>query len=156
MNDFDLTGESMWGWATVRNLFRSAAKKVNRKANNFVARTQSIGDHLNSWCGGSRVRGIGCNLAIVAITRGRGKKGGEPGRNEIPLRGRIAKQSAAELGYTKVKRVPFNSHNQPVFKKGTRYITPDVDGHRGYGLKMFDNRGRRIGTYDINLNRIGE
>lgn len=44
-----------------------------------------------------------------------------------------ATAAAKELGYTKSK---FTSHNQPVFKKGNKYITPDVDGHNGGVWKM--------------------
>jgi hypothetical protein len=77
-----------------------------------------------------------------------------------PLRGKAATEAARELGYT--RRIPpqkahFNSHGQPVFynSKTSTYITPDIDMHRGGVWKMFDRRGRRIGTYDAQLNRIG-
>jgi len=45
---------------------------------------------------------------------------------------------------------------QSVFTNGKRYITPDVDGHKSKGWKVFDLRGRRVGTFDENLNRIGK
>jgi RHS repeat-associated protein len=68
-------------------------------------------------------------------------------------------QRAAErLGYTKripAQKAPFNSHGQEVFTNGKNYITRDVDSHIGGAWKMFDRRGNRIGTYDANLNRIG-
>ena len=35
---------------------------------------------------------------------------------------------------------------QPVFKKGNRYISPDVDEHKGRAWKLYDNKGHRIGT----------
>jgi hypothetical protein len=78
-----------------------------------------------------------------------------------PLRGKAATQAARDLGYTTripAQRAPFDSHGQPVFQQpgGNRYITPDIDGHGGGVWKMFDNNGRRIGTYDINLSRIGD
>jgi len=53
------------------------------------------------------------------------------------------------------QRAPFNSHGQEVFSDGRRYITRDVDSHIGGVWKMFDKAGRRLGTYDANLNRIG-
>ena len=66
---------------------------------------------------------------------------------------------AAELGFD---RTNYRSHGQPVYKKGNRYISPDVDGHNvSNGWKMADsvrNLGRkntRMGTYDADLNRIG-
>ncbi|WP_366144953.1 toxin C-terminal domain-containing protein [Ponticaulis sp.] len=39
---------------------------------------------------------------------------------------------------------------------GGRFITPDVDGHKGGIWKMFDRGGARLGTYDASLqNRLG-
>jgi len=63
-----------------------------------------------------------------------------------------ATQAARNLGYSKVRQYPFNSHGQPVYKKGNRYITPDVDSHNGGVWKVFDRRGNRIGTADKHLN----
>ncbi|MCT4646129.1 MAG: toxin C-terminal domain-containing protein [Carboxylicivirga sp.] len=63
-------------------------------------------------------------------------------------------------GYKKVKGM--RSHGQPIFKKGNRYITPDVDGHNGGSWKMADSvdnlkrKSTRMGTYDENLNKIGD
>jgi hypothetical protein len=38
---------------------------------------------------------------------------------------------------------------------GKIYITTDVDSHNvTNGWKMFDRRGKRMGTYDSDLNRI--
>ena len=62
----------------------------------------------------------------------------------------------------KFEKTNYRSHNQPVFKKGNRYITPDVDCHNGGVWKMADSvenlakKQTRMGTYDINLNRIGD
>lgn len=65
---------------------------------------------------------------------------------------------AAELGYhtaIKANRAPFKSHGQDVFFNGKNYITPDVDGHNVTdGWKMFNRQGRRIGTYDPDLNYL--
>ena len=65
---------------------------------------------------------------------------------------------AAEHGYKpiKAKTAPFFSHGQKVFNKGSKYITPDVDSHIGGVWKMFDKKGRRLGTYDKDLNKIGK
>ncbi len=63
---------------------------------------------------------------------------------------------ARSLKYKRVKDYPFTSHGQPVYRKGSRYITPDVDQHRGGTWKMFDRKGNRLGTYNENLTaRIG-
>jgi RHS repeat-associated protein len=68
-----------------------------------------------------------------------------------------AADKAKELGYDrKVKDPPFNSHGQPVFTNGKDFITPDADQHNGGEWKGFDRRGRRTGTYDENLDRIGK
>jgi Novel toxin 21 len=52
------------------------------------------------------------------------------------------------------QRAPFNSHGQEVFYNGKSYITPDIDQHNVVGWKMFDRTGRRIGTYDLDLNYV--
>jgi RHS repeat-associated protein len=68
-----------------------------------------------------------------------------------------AADKASDLGYdSKVKDPPFNSHGQPVFTNGKDFITPDVDKHNGGEWKRFDRKGRRTGTYDENLDRIGK
>ena len=68
-----------------------------------------------------------------------------------------AADRAGDLGYDRVvKDPPFNSHGQPVFTNGRDFITPDVDQHNGGEWKKFDRRGRRTGTYDSNLDRIGK
>ncbi|HLP82429.1 MAG TPA: toxin C-terminal domain-containing protein, partial [Nitrosomonas sp.] len=63
-------------------------------------------------------------------------------------------------GWTKISE---RSHGQPVYKNGQYYISPDVDGHNGGVWKMckgspknLRNRSTRMGTYDANLNRIGD
>ncbi|MDD5628910.1 MAG: toxin C-terminal domain-containing protein, partial [Elusimicrobia bacterium] len=86
--------------------------------------------------------------------------GGESGqREEGPLRGKKAADLAAELGYgprIPSQKLPFDSHGQPGFRRGNRYITPDVDSHSGGIWKMFDGQGHRLGTFDSTLNRIGD
>jgi RHS repeat-associated protein len=72
------------------------------------------------------------------------------------LNNQAAREAANALKFKPVKGALFNSHGQPVFQKGNRYLTPDVDQHSGGVWKMFDQKGRRLGTYDGNLNRIGK
>jgi hypothetical protein len=63
-------------------------------------------------------------------------------------------------GYKKVKG--FYSHGKPVFYNGKNYITPDRHGHNGGVWKMAKtkegllSRKTRMGTYDSELNRIGD
>ena len=74
------------------------------------------------------------------------------------------KVKAEELGYAKINE---RSHGQSIFynskaPKNMRYITPDVDGHNGGFWKAADNvknlgsRKTRTGTFDIDLNRMGD
>ena len=67
-------------------------------------------------------------------------------------------REAERLGFNRriaSQKAPFNSHGQEVFSNGKNFITRDVDSHSGGVWKMFDRAGRRLGTYDANLNRIG-
>jgi hypothetical protein len=67
-------------------------------------------------------------------------------------------KAARDLGFEKTN---YRSQGQPVFKKGNRYISPDIDSHNGGIWKMADSvknlgsRTTRMGTYDAYLNRIG-
>ena len=62
-------------------------------------------------------------------------------------------------GYKKIKQ---RSHGQPIYTDGKRYISPDKDGHNGGKWKMADSpqklsdKTTRNGTYDENLNQIGD
>ncbi len=73
--------------------------------------------------------------------------------------------AAKALGYEKripPQKAPFDSHGQDVFSNGKTYITADMGSHTEAGShiggvwKKFDARGNRLGTYDANLNRIGD
>ena len=74
------------------------------------------------------------------------------------LSSKEAAKAAKKLGYEKTN---YKSHGQPVFRKGNKYITPDVDSHVGGVWKMADSvknlgsKATRMGTYDANLNHIG-
>ncbi|WP_133118698.1 toxin C-terminal domain-containing protein [Conservatibacter flavescens] len=71
-----------------------------------------------------------------------------------------AAKVAKELGYT---RTNYRTKSDAViFKKGNSYITRDVDGHNGGAWKeasspeKLNKKETRNGTFDINLNRIGD
>lgn len=70
-----------------------------------------------------------------------------------------ANAAAKELGFQKTS---YYSHGQPVYKKGNFYITPDVDSHNGgiwkaaNSVENLGGKSTRLGTYDANLNRIGD
>jgi RHS repeat-associated protein len=69
--------------------------------------------------------------------------------------------AAADLGYGRTNYV---SHGQRVYysRDTGRYISPDVDSHIGGVWKMAESveglasKNTRLGTYDANLNRIGD
>jgi len=70
-----------------------------------------------------------------------------------------AQKLAGNHGFN--RRIPsnkahFDSHGQPVYSNGKNFLTPDWDGHNGGVFKMFDKKGRRLGTYDHDLKRIGD
>jgi RHS repeat-associated protein len=71
-----------------------------------------------------------------------------------------AKVAAEALDFKKINETVHDG--QAVFKRGRDFITRDLDGHNGGAWKMADsveNLGRketRAGTFDINLNRIGD
>jgi RHS repeat-associated protein len=64
-------------------------------------------------------------------------------------------KAARDLGY-KLDKGFGRMHGQDVFKNGSRYITRDIDSHSGGAWKMFDRLGNRLGTFDKDLNRIGD
>ena len=70
------------------------------------------------------------------------------------------KAKAQELGYTKriaPQKAPFDTHGQDLFynAKDKTYISRDIDGHNiTNGWKMFNKKGKRIGTYTSDLDRI--
>ena len=78
---------------------------------------------------------------------------------QMKMTSKQATEAANKLGFEKTN---YTSHGQPVFKKGNTYITPDVDGHNGGtwkaagSVKDLGSKSTRWGTYDANLNRIGD
>ncbi|HYE53354.1 MAG TPA: toxin C-terminal domain-containing protein, partial [Chitinophagaceae bacterium] len=99
----------------------------------------------------------------VAARKQRGSLNDPDKVSFIQGRGDKAKKVTVDVpvGY---KKTNLKSHGQPVYKKGNSWITPDQDGHNGGIWKMFDNeknigstdKNKRVGTYDANLNRIGD
>ncbi|SIR61885.1 two-partner secretion domain-containing protein [Pseudomonas sp. A214] len=71
-----------------------------------------------------------------------------------------AQRAAKVLGFSKINETVHGG--QAVFKLGNRYITRDLDGHNGGAWKMADSvkalgrKETRSGTFDVNLNRIGD
>ena len=112
---------------------------------------------------GEHIDDIGVGVTLVGTLFGSGKaarEGVEASRRFLARGpGRLTNRQASELagyaGYNRrMKDAPFDSHGQPVFTNGSNYITPDVDSHNGGVWKVFDRRGRRVGTVDAELNPI--
>lgn len=80
----------------------------------------------------------------------------------IQGRGETAKKVNVNIpnGYSKIKQRAKNG--EPIFSNGKKYISPDRDGHNGGIWKMADSledlnsKSTRMGTYDKDLNRIGD
>ncbi|OIR23966.1 hypothetical protein BGC33_02185 [Bathymodiolus thermophilus thioautotrophic gill symbiont] len=110
--------------------------------------------------------------AIAYTIEGDFANAGISGLSAIPLLGQVttiskisepffktakeAVTAAKKLGWKRVKGVSIDSHGQAVFKKGNKYYTRDVDGHKGGAWKEFDLKRKREATLDENLKRIGK
>jgi len=116
------------------------------------------GAALGAAVGGAAGGGIGTGVGWIVCRTGAPGGGGSGGSNSggQRLTNSQAKQAAKELGYdTEVKDPPFDSHGNKVFTNGKNLISADRDVHSGGVWKMYDSSGNRLGTYDANLNRIG-
>jgi hypothetical protein len=71
----------------------------------------------------------------------------------------VADKIAKDMGF---KKTNYYSKNLPVYQRGNRFITIDRNDHNGGFWKMADSvkslehKATRLGTYDKNLNRIGD
>ncbi|WP_206988635.1 hemagglutinin repeat-containing protein [Rhizobium laguerreae] len=104
-----------------------------------------------------RLEATGLDInAIIAIAM----LGGGAGKGPVYKTNSEAKIAANALGFVKINDTTHGG--QPVFKKGNLYITRDLDGHNGGAWKMatsiknLGSKATRLGTYDTNLNRIGD
>ena len=92
----------------------------------------------------------------------RGKQNGNDDITFTQGTGKNAKKITTSIpeGFKKIKERTKN--NMPIYKKGKEYISPDRDGHNGgvwkkaKSIEDLNNRKTRLGTYDENLNRIGD
>lgn len=79
--------------------------------------------------------------------------------NKVIRTTKEATELANKLGYKKINAL---SKGQAVYQKGNKYITRDVDSHIGGVWKMADSiknlasKKTRLGTFDIDLNKIGD
>lgn len=106
-------------------------------------------------------------VVLGGITWKAGSWLGEKARSYLNSQ-KITKEEADKIAKSKgYKKTKFKSHGEAVYEntkapRKVRYITRDTDGHIGGAFKGADsvsNLGRkstRSGTYDKNLNRIGD
>lgn len=117
VNDFDLTGQKKESWW----------QKTKRKAG-------QIRKNVSNWCAQNDWQ---CSAAVTLGTMGRARGG-----KSYPSL--LLQNKAYSLGYKKTipaNKAPFNSRGQPVFQKGNKYITRDVDSHKGGYWKVFTLKG---------------
>ncbi|WP_428555644.1 toxin C-terminal domain-containing protein [Pseudomonas edaphica] len=82
---------------------------------------------------------------------------------------RASRAGQTEVGHGKINLSPFCKKinetvhgGQAVFKRGNLYITRDLDGHNGgawkaaKSVKDLGSRETRSGTFDVNMERIGD
>jgi hypothetical protein len=91
----------------------------------------------------------------VSLAQGNRSGGSDP----VFQTDKEATEAAKKLGYHKTN---YRSHGRAVYTNGKYFISPDATGHSGGAWKMarspqgLDSKQTRLGTYDVNLNRIGD
>ncbi len=94
-----------------------------------------------------------------ALVKSAVKHGDEVATLSRQMTSKEAVEAAKKLGFEPTGQF---SHGQPIFRKGNQYITQDIDSHNGGVWKMagsikgLRSKKTRIGTYDAELNRIGD
>ena len=123
-----------------------AAIKGARAADNVVDAVKSVDNAVDISSKASKALKNTKSENTVTFIQGKGDK---------------AKKITVEIpdGY---RRINERSKDAPIYTNGKNYITPDVHGHNGGVWKMskktntYKNRSVRTGTYDKDLNRIGD
>jgi RHS repeat-associated protein len=106
-------------------------------------------DPANPWSYAGLIPAIPCSLGKY------GKKLTSRLKNGPAMKtAKEARDFAKSNGWEKVASL--ESKGQEVYTDGKRYFTRDVDGHAGGAWKELNSKGKRIGTLDENLKRIGD
>lgn len=106
-----------------------------------------------------KIAARGLASIVAGKVGGKGQKGTRPSAEPFYKTTQQATQAAEALGYKKINETV---KNQAVYKKGNSFITRDIDGHIGGAWKMagsvkdLGKKATRDGTYDSNLERIGD
>ncbi len=138
--------------ADIRDLFYDVTNWENTKEHIFQTALDSIA--LVPLVGGIKYADEAAELIQTAA------KHGDEAADAVKAVKRTSKEvakAAEKLGFIPTGQY---SHGQPVFKKGNRYITPDIDSHNGGVWKMANsiknlrNKKTRLGTYDANLDGL--
>lgn len=132
--------------------------------------TLAIGGVPVAVVGGALIEAGATTATTGAVLMTNGKENKEAGydrgkKNEVTFTqgtGNRGKKITTEIpnGYKKVKERTKN--DMPIFRKGKNYISPDRDGHNGgiwkkaNSIKDLNDKTTRSGTYDKDLNKIGE
>ncbi|WP_341647112.1 toxin C-terminal domain-containing protein [Thauera sp. SDU_THAU2] len=115
----------------------------------------SVDKILQGWPGGgATAKGAGALFSVLAT-----KNAARLMPGPICKTTKEATAAAKALGYKKISETV---HGEAVYKKGNSYITRDATGHNGGAWKMAESVDKlksktgRDGTFDVNLNRIGD
>lgn len=99
-------------------------------------------------------------IAPIRVLTGGVRKIGINKKPPVYPNDKAAGKAAEAMGY---KKTNYRTRNgAAVYKKGNSYISRDVDGHNGGAWKeassvdKLNSKSTRNGTYDINMNRIGD
>jgi RHS repeat-associated protein len=144
-----MAGKNPRQWDPNSNIALRAEEDVAPEGFEDASGNPVSGAHVAALVGGAVAAGL-----VNAMTDGVGRPAAVS-----PLKGKAATEAAGKLGFTKripPQNAPFNTHGQPLFQKGNRFITPDVDSHKGGVWKLLDASGKRLGTCDADLNIIAD
>ena len=104
------------------------------------------------------VAGLGIKASREAIEQG--AKGARLLAEPVYKTTKEATFAAEKLGYKKINETIHDG--EAVYKSGRDYITRDATGHNGGAWKMADSiknlgsKETRLGTFDVNLRKIGD
>ncbi|MFC4860100.1 two-partner secretion domain-containing protein [Pseudomonas sp. MAHUQ-62] len=145
---------------SIPSLFKDDLHRYQMQNSSAIGVLTQAGSRLELESKGVSPEKAGWGADLLAAMGGfLGNKGGVS-RTPVFTTNKEARVAAEGLGF---KRVAETVHGgQLVYKKGNLYITRDLDGHNGGAWKMatsikdLSSKGTRMGTYDKNLNRIGD
>ncbi len=118
-------------------------------------------DPIQNWVDGMRAAMKGDLTGALLSTASVSKEAAEARTLSGPVY-KTTKEATAAAEALGFKRINETVQGQAVFRRGNDFITRDVDGHNGGAWKMADSvkdlssKATRAGTFDSQLNRIGD